>query len=69
MAVKISQRYENSRRSKSSEPVRELTQKLSYVILDLICSYLVSENKNIKTKGYKTIKAHMIIRPYNTQMR
>lgn len=56
MAVKISQRYENARRSKSSEPVRELTQKLSYVILDLICSYLVSENKNIKTKGYKTIK-------------
>ena len=39
MAVKISQRYENSRRSKSSEPVRELTQKLSYVIL-----YLVTNN-------------------------
>ena len=57
MAIKISQKYGKSNaRGRSSEPVRELTQKLSYVILDLICSYLVSENRNIKTRGYKTIK-------------
>lgn len=57
MAIKIAQRYGKiDRRSRSSEPVRELTQKLSYVILDLICSYLVSENRNIKMKGYKTVK-------------
>ena len=57
MAIKISQKYGKSNvRGRSSEPVRELTQKLSYVILDLICSYLVSDNRNIKTRGYKTIK-------------
>lgn len=57
MAIKIAQRYGKiDRKSRSSEPVRELTQKLSYVILDLICSYLVSENRNIKMKGYKTVK-------------
>lgn len=57
MSIKISQKYGKSNvRGRSSEPVRELTQKLSYVILDLICSYLVSENRNIKTRGYKTIK-------------
>lgn len=57
MAVRIAQRYgKTDIKRKSSEPVRELTQKISYVILDLLCSYIVSENRNIKMKGYKTIK-------------
>ena len=42
MALRIAQRYgKPEKRSKSSEAKRELTQKLSYVILDLICSYIV----------------------------
>ena len=57
MALRIAQRYgKPEKRSKSSEAKRELTQKLSYVILDLICSYIVSSNRNIKMKGYKNIK-------------
>ena len=57
MALRIAQRYgKPEKRSKSSETKRELTQKLSYVILDLICSYIVSSNRNIKMKGYKNIK-------------
>lgn len=35
---------------------RKLTQKLSYTLLDLICSYLVSDNKMIRNKGYLNIK-------------
>lgn len=35
---------------------KRITQKLSYIILDLICSYLVSNNKSIRTKGYNNIK-------------
>lgn len=57
MAVRIATKYEKTGiKSKSSAIVREISQKLSYVILDLICSYIVSENRNIKMKGYKVIK-------------
>ena len=57
MAVRIAPKYEKAGiKSKSSAIVREISQKLSYVILDLICSYIVSENRNIKMKGYKVIK-------------
>lgn len=56
MAVRIIPKYERSTKTKTLANNREVTQKLSYVILDLICSYLVSENRNIKLKGYKVIK-------------
>ena len=57
MAVRIAQKYEKTdRKSKTYKKERELNQKLSYVILDMICSYLVSNNRNIKMKGYKNIK-------------
>lgn len=57
MAVRIAPKYEKAGiKSKSSAINREISQKLSYVILDLICSYIVSENRNIKMKGYKVIK-------------
>jgi hypothetical protein len=57
MAVRIAQRYEkNEKNSKKYNSKRELNQKLSYIILDMICSYLVSTNRNIKIKGYKNIK-------------
>lgn len=54
--MKISRRYNNITTSNSSEPIRTLTQKLSYVLLDLICSYLVSDNRSIRNKGYVNIK-------------
>jgi replicative DNA helicase len=54
--MKISRRYNNIAAGVSTEPVRVLTQKLSYVLLDLICSYLISDNRNIRTKGYSNIE-------------
>ena len=40
MAVRIAPKYEKAKiKSKSSSAVREISQKLSYVILDLICLY------------------------------
>lgn len=56
MAVRISRKYEKTEKSSRYKKERELNQKLSYVILDMICSYLVSSNRNIKMKGYKNIK-------------
>lgn len=57
MAVRIAQRYANRAEDKiKSEPERELTQKLSYVLLDLICSYIISNNRTIRMKGYKNIQ-------------
>ena len=42
MAVRIAPKYEKAGiKSKSSAINREISQKLSYVILDLICSYIV----------------------------
>lgn len=35
----------------------KLPQRLSLNMLDLICSYLVSDNRNIRRKGYANIKA------------
>lgn len=57
MAYKVSRRYTNNiETNRSSEPVRMLTQKLSYVLLDLLCSYIVSDNRNIRMKGYNNIE-------------
>ena len=54
--MKISRKYNNITTNHSNEPVRVLTQKLSYVLLDLICSYLISDNRSIRTKGYANIE-------------
>lgn len=55
--MKIATKYSTpDKHRKASEITRTYTQKMSYVILDMICSYLVSANKNIKFKGYKTVK-------------
>lgn len=35
---------------------RKLGQKLTYTLLDLICSYLTSDNRMIRNKGYMNIK-------------
>lgn len=58
MAISIpSNRYKNSiKTNNTSEPVRILTQKLSYILLDLLCSYLISDNRNIRHKGYVNIE-------------
>ena len=62
MAVRIAQKYgKTEKKVKSSQDVRRLTQKLTYVMLDLICSYIVSSNRNIKMRGYKNIKELMDI--------
>lgn len=53
----ISRKYNSITTNRNnSEPIRVLTQKLSYVLLDLICSYLVSDNRSIRNKGYNNIK-------------
>lgn len=54
--MKISRKYNSITTNHSNEPVRVLTQKLSYVLLDLICSYLISDNRSIRTKGYANIE-------------
>ena len=55
--MKISRKYNNiTTNTQTAEPVRILTQKLSYVLLDLICSYLVSNNRSIRNRGYNNIK-------------
>lgn len=58
MAVRIAKRYASGETNKTtkSEPKMELTQKLSYVLLDLICSYIISNNRTIRMKGYKNIQ-------------
>lgn len=59
MAVKIAQRYATTRKeekAKPSESERHFMQKLSYVLLDLICSYIISNNRTIKLKGYRNIQ-------------
>lgn len=56
MAIRIAQKYEKSNVNKKKTAERKLNQKLTYVILDMLCSYLVSSNRNIKMKGYKNIK-------------
>lgn len=58
MAISIpSNRYKNSiKTNNTSEPVKILTQKLSYILLDLLCSYLISDNRNIRHKGYVNIE-------------
>jgi uncharacterized protein (UPF0297 family) len=33
----------------------KIHQKLSFLMLDLICSYLISDNRNIRKKGYNNI--------------
>ena len=52
----ITRRRDNILNNRTSEPIRMLTHKLSYVLLDLICSYLISDNRNIRTKGYLNIQ-------------
>ena len=54
--MKISRKYNSITTNHSNEPIRVLTQKLSYVLLDLICSYLISDNRSIRTKGYANIE-------------
>lgn len=54
--MRIARRYNNMSTLNSKEPVKVLTQKLSYVLLDLICSYLISDNRSIRTKGYNNIE-------------
>lgn len=55
--MKISRKYNTvTTKHNSSEPVRILTQKLSYILLDLICSYLISDNRSIRNKGYRNIQ-------------
>lgn len=57
MAYKVSKRYTNNIEiNRSSEPVRTLTQKLSYILLDLLCSYIISDNRSIRMKGYNNIE-------------
>ena len=53
--MKISRTHNKITTNNSAEPIRILTQKLSYVLLDLICSYLISDNRSIRTKGYTNI--------------
>lgn len=53
--MKISRTHNKITTNNSTEPIRILTQKLSYVLLDLICSYLISDNRSIRTKGYTNI--------------
>lgn len=55
--MKISRKYNNITNTNSTtEPVRILTQKLSYILLDLICSYIISDNRSIRNKGYRNIQ-------------
>ena len=56
--MKISTKYykESKASANRSEPKKILTQKIGYVLLDLICSYLVSDNRNIRNKGVTNIK-------------
>ena len=52
----IPRKHDNILNNRNTEPIRMLSQKLSYVLLDLICSYLISDNRNIRQKGYNNIK-------------
>ena len=54
--MKVSRRYNNATAVSSSEQKKVLTQKIGYVLLDLICSYLISDNRNIRNKGITNIK-------------
>jgi hypothetical protein len=56
--MKISKKYYNEAVDVvySHQEKKVLTQKIGYVLLDLICSYLVSDNRNIRNKGVSNIK-------------
>lgn len=56
MAIRVSNKYETNHIKNKQYADRVITQKLSFEVLDLICSYLVSENRNILNKGYKNIR-------------
>ena len=55
--MKVSRRYNTATvTSGNAEQKKVLTQKIGYVLLDLICSYLISDNRNIRNKGITNIK-------------
>ena len=44
---------------KKNKPQKKIKQKLSFTMLDLIASYIISNNRNIRNKGYNNIQNFM----------
>ena len=46
---------------RKNKPNIKIKQKLSFTMLDLIASYIISSNKSIRNKGYMNIQKLMDI--------